>query len=209
MDINDDKAGKHWLIAAVLILAAAVVLFYFDRRISQGAQALIPSAYAGIPTLITNRGLYLFYAVFAGLLAIALVCKDRRLKRLCLAYLSAQLVVTLAAVRLLKIVIGRARPGNSPEFNFFSPDFNHNSFPSGHAADAFVSGMFLYYLLKHSEFGNWRFLPLLYAFLIAASRVFVGAHYPSDVAAGAATGIIGAWLFITRLPHDPQQSSRL
>jgi len=44
-------------------------------------------------------------------------------------------------------------------------------------------------------------LPLIYAFLIASSRVFVSSHYPSDVAAGMAIGIMGAWFFISRLPN--------
>ncbi len=199
---NDDRAGKNWLLAAALTLAAGGVLFPFDTRLSQGARNLIPPAYGRIPELVTDYGLYLFYAVFAGLMAFALVRRDRQLKRLCLAYLTAQLVVTLALVRLLKIVVGRARPGNSPGFSCFSLDFNHNSFPSGHAADAFVSGVFLYCLLKRSRYADGRFLPLLYAFMIAASRVFVSAHYPSDVAAGMAVGILGAWLFITRLPRE-------
>ncbi len=205
---NDEIVNKNWLICAALIMAAAGVLFYFDTRISQSARNLIPPAYAGIPQLITHRGLYLFYAVFAGLLTFALVRKNRQLKNLCLAYLKAQLVVSLAVVRVLKIAVGRARPGKSPALDFFSLDFSHNSFPSGHAADAFVSGMFLYYLLKQSGCGGWRFLPLLYALLIAVSRVFVGAHYPSDVAAGMAIGIMGAWWFISRLPPEPRQVPR-
>jgi hypothetical protein len=54
--------------------------------------------------------------------------------------------------------------------------------PSGHAAAAFVSGVFLYYLLKQSKYAGCRFLPLIYAFFITVYRVFVSAHYPSDVA---------------------------
>ncbi|MBW2489525.1 MAG: phosphatase PAP2 family protein, partial [Deltaproteobacteria bacterium] len=51
------------------------------------------------------------------------------------------------------------------------------------------------------------FLPLIFAFLIALSRVFVSAHYPSDVAAGMAIGILGAWFFVSRLhyPDKPQK----
>jgi len=95
--------------------------------------------------------------------------------------------------------VGRARPGHNPEFAFFSFSFRHNSFPSGHSADAFVCGVFLFYLLKHSKFSACRFLPLIYAFLIAISRVFISSHYPSDVLAGMAIGILGAWFFISRL----------
>ena len=101
-------------------------------------------------------------------------------------------------VRLLKVVLGRPRPGKGFEFTFFATGFSHNAFPSGHSADAFVSGVFLFYLLNQSKFSGYRYLPLVYAFLIASSRVFVSSHYPSDVAAGMAIGIMGAWFFISR-----------
>jgi membrane-associated phospholipid phosphatase len=63
--------------------------------------------------------------------------------------------------------------------------------------------VFLYYLLKRSRYPASRFLPLIYAFLIAISRVFVNVHHPSDVAAGVAIGILGAWFFIFRLENPP------
>jgi undecaprenyl-diphosphatase len=39
-----------------------------------------------------------------------------------------------------------------------------------------------------------RTILWIYALLIAASRVAVTAHYPSDVLAGALVGVAGAWL---------------
>ncbi len=104
-------------------------------------------------------------------------------------------------VRLLKFVLGRGRPGYGPGFTFFETSFKYNAFPSGHSADAFVSGVFLFYLLNQSKYAGYRFLPLIYAFLIAISRVFVSSHYPSDVAAGMAIGILGAWFSISRCQH--------
>ena len=99
---------------------------------------------------------------------------------------------------MLKVVLGRPRPGKGFEFTFFATGFSHNAIPSGHSADAFVSGVFLFYLLNQSKFSGYRYLPLVYAFLIASSRVFVSSHYPSDVAAGMAIGIMVAWFFIFR-----------
>lgn len=189
---------KKLVLSIFAALGMIIGLFFFDARIGPTARQLIPQNYDVIPKLITNEGLYVFYAVFAALFVAALIRKNRRLIDLFLAYLKAQLIFSFAVVRFLKIVLGRARPGNVSEFTFFSFDSRYNSFPSGHAADAFVSGVFLYYLLKKSKYGSYRFLPLMYAFFIAISRIFVGAHYPSDVAAGMAIGIWGAWFFISR-----------
>jgi undecaprenyl-diphosphatase len=63
-----------------------------------------------------------------------------------------------------------------------------SSFPAGHAATAFAGAVIASYLWR-------RGAPLfaLLALAIAFSRIYVGVHYPTDVAAGAAVGTaIGA-----------------
>ncbi len=202
MGNNNHAMKKSILISIPIGLLPVAILYIFDTRLWLSARDLIPPDYDFIAKLVTNWGLYLFYAIFLALLFYSFIWKNRRLTRLCLAYLKAQVIVSFIAVRLLKIVIGRGRPGHGTEFAFFSLDSNQNSFPSGHAADAWVSGMFLYYLLRQSKYTHYRFLPITYAFLIAVSRVFVNAHYPSDVAAGMGIGILGAWFFVSRLSDD-------
>lgn len=60
-----------------------------------------------------------------------------------------------------------------------------SSFPAGHAATAFAGATLLSYLAP-------RFVPLFVglAAAIGFSRVYVGVHYPTDVLAGAAIGIV-------------------
>lgn len=60
-----------------------------------------------------------------------------------------------------------------------------SSFPAGHAATAFAGATILAYVAP-------RAAPLLglVATLIGFSRVYVGVHYPTDVLAGAAIGIV-------------------
>ena len=196
---NDPKMKKRLLIVIPIVVLTIVTLFIFDTRLWLAARDLIPPDYYVIAKLTTNWGLYVFYAIFATLLVYSLSGKHRKLTGLCWSYLKAQLIFSFAVVRILKIVLGRARPGHGAEFTFFSLNSRYNAFPSGHSADAFVSGVFLYFLLKHSNYAGCRFLPLIFAFLIAVSRVLVSAHYPSDVAGGMAIGIMGAWFFISRL----------
>jgi len=203
---NENKSRVRWqhIIFILLALLIIPILFYFDTPIWQAARDLVEPDYLYIPELFTHWGLYLFYFIIAIFWIYALIKKKQRLIHIGMAYLKAQFVFSLVVVRLLKFMLGRARPGYDPEFAFFETSFKHNAFPSGHSADAFVSGFFLYYLLKQSQYTGYRFLPLIYAFLIALSRVFVSSHYPSDVAAGMAIGILGAWFFLSRCqPQTP------
>ena len=61
------------------------------------------------------------------------------------------------------------------------------SFTSNHAANHFAIAIFLSLVLKQHK---WL-LPslLLWASFIAFSQVYVGLHYPADVAGGAAVGL--------------------
>jgi membrane-associated phospholipid phosphatase len=203
-----DIPKRYLLIFLPVSLSVILVLFFFDNRIWQAARSVLNRDTYYITDLITTRGLFLFYAVFLVLLVYALVKKNKTIFDLVLAYIKAQLVFSFLLVRILKIVVGRARPGHGIEFKFFSFAFRYNSFPSGHSADAFVCGVFLFYLLKNSKYSACRYLPLIYAFLIAISRVFISSHYPSDVAAGMMIGILGAWFFIARLNDQRGHSIR-
>jgi undecaprenyl-diphosphatase len=59
-----------------------------------------------------------------------------------------------------------------------------SSFPSGHAATAFMCAV----LLSKGTRGGPFYFSL--AALVAASRVYTRMHHPSDVAAGAALGLV-------------------
>ena len=66
------------------------------------------------------------------------------------------------------------------------------SFPSGHSSNAFASAWALWRTLKK----RWGVPALVLATLIALSRLYVGAHYPSDVLAGVVIGILSAELAV-------------
>lgn len=71
------------------------------------------------------------------------------------------------------------------------------SFPSDHAAMAFALAAALGF--RSRTLGYWC---LAMAALVAAGRVFVGVHYPSDVAAGAVIGVACARILAYR-PRSP------
>ena len=63
------------------------------------------------------------------------------------------------------------------------------SFPSGHAAGAFLMATLC--LHAHAALG---LAALPFAMTVALSRVYMGMHYPSDVMAGSLLGVLSARL---------------
>ena len=72
------------------------------------------------------------------------------------------------------------------------------SFPSGHSETSFFLGTILAFLIfKTGSKKYYMILPVIWAILVAMSRVVIGVHYPVDVAAGAFTGLVIALIIIS------------
>jgi undecaprenyl-diphosphatase len=67
------------------------------------------------------------------------------------------------------------------------------SFPSGHTTEAFASATALFLLFFQRKWVG--FVAYLWALSVAASRVYLGVHYPFDVLAGMIIGSSVAYTF--------------
>ena len=82
----------------------------------------------------------------------------------------------------------------------------HKSFPSNHAAN--ITGIATILSGIYQERKEWFYM---FAFMIMFSRVYIGVHYPADIAAGAIIGIsIGLllnylWLLFTTNSEEYHQ----
>lgn len=124
--------------------------------------------------------------VAAGLLVVGWVMGDIRY-----GYAGGIIFATHGVGSLLKLIIGRRRPAT------YLPRRWHlktHSFPSGHALGSAAAYGTVALLLN--EVGSGGSLAALFLvgmiIVIGFSRVYLGAHYPSDVMAGWLLGAAGA-----------------
>lgn len=163
----------------------------FDRRICLAANRWGTRRAMGTFFGIVSR---LGDGLFWYTLMLALVVLDGRHGLLAAAHMATTGLAALLLYRLLKRHTRRPRPFRAcPGVIAHVPPLDEFSFPSGHTLQAVgftVVALAWYPLLA----------PLLLAFtaLVAASRVILGLHYPSDVLAavgiGGALGTLSLWL---------------
>jgi undecaprenyl-diphosphatase len=105
---------------------------------------------------------------------------------------------TLAAIAAAEIstdVLKAAIPRSRPHVEALVARPHTHSFPSGHAAISFACATVL-----GAAAPRLRIPLYLLAAAIAWSRVYVGVHYPLDVAAGAILGTAAALALLRALP---------
>lgn len=91
----------------------------------------------------------------------------------------------------MKPFFQRLRPCHAPDLSNLIYEIKacggRYGFASSHAANAFGLATFFHYLFRNT----YTCLLLAWAFLVSYSRIYLAAHYPSDVLAGALVG----WFF--------------
>ena len=181
----------YWLIGIVIAVLAIVAAFHFDTAVRD---FMTQHQDRGVRTFMENVsrfGDWPEHFLLGLILAMAAWWRgSKKWTRIFLAMLIALAIAGLAG-RALKITTGRARPSVKIEqgWNGVNWSSKYHSFPSGHV-DASV-GFFAVLL-----FANWRIgLPCLtIPILIGFSRLYLGAHYLSDVICAAVLGILSAIL---------------
>ena len=102
------------------------------------------------------------------------------------------IILASVSVHVLKNYFHFLRPAAVLPLNTFhviGPLYQKGSFPSGHAATIFALAM----IMTQNTSKKWiKLLLIIVAFVVALSRVMVGAHWPLDTNIGFAIGISAA-----------------
>ncbi|WP_405754400.1 phosphatase PAP2 family protein [Streptomyces sp. NBC_00144] len=158
-----------------------------------------PAAAPVLPRLSrsANHGM-LWLGAAAG---IAVAGRSTRARRAALRGVASLAVASAVANTVAKGSVRRSRPilDAVPVMRQLKRQPVTTSFPSGHAASAaaFATGVAL-------ESKGWGAVVAPLAISVAASRVYTGVHYPSDVVIGAALGVGAAFAVRGLVPTRDQ-----
>ena len=184
--------GKHWLPTALVVGGTAAFIKEDPPLERKVRQTDIFSEYNKVLKSSVSGGLIAVVPV--GFYAVSLLRHDSYGQGT--ALLAGEVVANDAVLMVvMKAITRRARPSEFPPNGKYNDTFfathssflgKGSSFPSGHAMMAFsVADVFA------QRYRHHRWVPYVaytLAMAISFSRVTTGAHFPSDVFIGAATG---------------------
>jgi undecaprenyl-diphosphatase len=188
-----------WAIALLLLVAVAIPLirdavFAFDDWFYETTYPIKTSGVTRLARFLNFIGSGVFVWPFRALITFVLVSK-RRWQAV------AAWVLAIAAseplIWLLKNAYGRERPPVA------LVEATSGSFPSGHAIGGAVLavGLVVAFVPAGPARRNLEIVAAGFALFMSASRVYLGAHFLSDVVAGVALGAaiaIGAAVIVHR-----------
>lgn len=172
--------------------------FYFDGMVRDSVHAWATPALTGTMRVITQLGSPVTLIALTVFIIWRLALAGRR---------HAAVLLVIAGIGsealdgLLKLLFHRQRP--DPFFGYPLPD--SFSFPSGHA----ISSVCFYGVIAAIVTARMKSPiasalmwagALILAVLVGFSRIYLGVHYPSDVAAGFAAGIV--WVAAVRWSYN-------
>ncbi len=180
--------------AALLTFAAITVCIvsyeFFDLPAARYCATIGPGI-KEIFELITRLGLSVPYLViaFAAFIYFKFI-KKNNIGANAAAFLLIAIALAGIANDLIKVMVGRSRPlllltQNIYGFKHFTFEYLYASFPSGHSNTIAALCYGLYFFA-----GRFRYVLPPLTLAVMASRVIVGAHFPSDVIFGAYLGVM-------------------
>jgi len=179
------SAVFYWLIAIVIAAIAIAVSFHFDDRVREFVLEHQDPAMRNFMRYVSLLGDWPSHAaVGLALLGLAWRRGSKEWTRIFLAMLLAMMLAGVAGT-VIKRTIPRARPSVHAETRWGGLRFSskYHSFPSGHvgASTAFFGVL----VMARRRVGvACLSIPILIGF----SRMYIGAHYLSDVVCAAVLG---------------------
>lgn len=181
--------------ATALFVVVPFLVLYIDGLVTTFIPSVQSEWARKVASAITVMGSGLTDAAIAGVLLVVGLKAGRPREAVVGRLGLLAVIVGSLSVQILKNLFCRSRPLAEKSGQFFV-DFpclgkgsGFISFPSGHSVTAFA----LAFVLSRA-YPRYAFLFYGLAGLVALSRVYLARHFPSDVVAGTAIGLLAGWI---------------
>jgi len=188
--VKRDRAF-YWLIGIAIAAIAIVLGFYFDDSVRDFIAQHQNRSLRNFMRYVSLYGDWPTHVAIGLLgLGISWIRDSKKWTRIFLAMLIAMAIAGVTG-HVIKRTVPRPRPSVQAQMHWGGPRFSskYHSFPSGHVG---ASTAFFCTLLLASRRLGLACLPI--PILIGFSRMYIGAHYLSDVVCAAVLGISSALL---------------
>jgi membrane-associated phospholipid phosphatase len=196
---------RRWALISTAVFLTAVALglvaahtsllqpheLRFDRTLQADTRSgTLTPAMRAISSIASPAGGVVILALWVGWLLV---------RRRPVAAVSTFLVVAVGwnSAEVAKVIVARNRP---PAIYSLEPEIGSNSFPSGHVAFTVSAVVAAYFLARTARRRRAAAaLGTLTVALVAFDRLYIGAHYPTDllgsllVSSAAITALTGCW----------------
>jgi membrane-associated phospholipid phosphatase len=195
----------YWLLGIMIATVAIATAFHFDAPVSDFMAQHRNRMVYNVMYNVSRFGDWPEH--FALGLILGGIAWWRGNKKWTRIFLSMLIALAIAGVvgRGIEIATARARPSVRTEevWNRFSSKYH--AFPSGHVT---ASMAFFCVLFLANRRAGLACLPII--ILIGFSRLYLAAHYLSDVVCGAILGILSALLVtLVLLPQNERRTSNI
>ncbi|HEY1433862.1 MAG TPA: phosphatase PAP2 family protein [Thermoanaerobaculia bacterium] len=178
--------GKDWLVFGGIAAGVTAVGFALDIPMRDKTQAHQTATLDELTKVVEPFGEAYSFAVIGAYGIAGFVFHDPDAKNIFFDSLIASALASGIITPTLKFVIGRDRPSESVSSTDFHPfSGSDNSFPSGHATQAFAVASVI---SAHSDQVWVSVTAYTIAGLVGFARIYHNAHWTSDVTAGALIG---------------------
>lgn len=183
---------RRWVLWPV-VMAAAVLALGFGAKLNPGFTASELTVDQEISDhhdgFLSGAALALnvIFGPVGGVVLLALVCLFLLLVRrspVNAIALGAVSAVGWLSCQIFKVIVGRPRPDQALLADPLAPESASDSFPSGHVCLAVALAFAMYYLARSTRWQKTAIVSgLVLIAAVAASRLYIGVHYPIDVLA--------------------------
>jgi membrane-associated phospholipid phosphatase len=199
---------SRWLLSLLIVFGAAFTFLELaeDVWLKEGFSWDVPLmrdihrlSTPWLDTLMKAITLTASAAVIVLVVAVVLWLWHWRQQRLEAVTISAALIGSVIITTILKLIFARPRPDVFPPLTV-----EHSySFPSGHTSTAVAFYGLSAVLLWRAHHRGWALLSGGWVLAVGFSRVYLGAHYPSDVLGSLTLGVV--WIFAVMFVYHRYQ----